>query len=65
MVEGVDERKGRGAVKGPSIVERRRDVDRGLVHIGDTEVHLPHDGSEMTSMRVCFVRMMGSGRMDP
>lgn len=54
MVERVDERKGRGAVKGPSIVEGRRDIDGGLVHIGNAEIHLPHDGGEITSMRVRF-----------
>lgn len=43
MVEGVDEREGRGAVQGPTIVERGGDVDGRLVHIGDAEIHFPHD----------------------
>lgn len=47
MVEGVDQRKRRGTVKGAAVVQRSRDVDRRLVHIGNAEVDLPHDGRKL------------------
>lgn len=44
MVEGVDERKGRGTVEGATVVKGRGDTDGRLVDVGDAEVDLPHDG---------------------
>lgn len=44
MVEGVDEREGRGAVERSSVVEGGGDADRRLVDVGDAEVDFPHDG---------------------
>lgn len=42
MIEGVDEREGRRAIKGTTVIEGGGDVDRGLVHIGNAEVDFPH-----------------------
>jgi hypothetical protein len=44
MVEGIDEREGRCAIKGTTVIEGGGDVDRGLVHIGNAKVYFPHDG---------------------
>lgn len=44
MVKRVNERKGRCAVKGTTVVESRGDAHRCLVDIGNTKINLPHDG---------------------
>jgi hypothetical protein len=42
MVKGVDEWEGRGTVQSSTVIERRRDVNRGLVDIWDAEVDFSH-----------------------
>lgn len=42
MIERVDERQSRGAVKSPTVVKGCCDAHRRLVDVGDTEVDFPH-----------------------
>jgi hypothetical protein len=43
MVERVYERQSRCAIKGTTVIEGGGDVDRGLIHIGNTKIDFPHD----------------------
>lgn len=51
MVEGVDEREGRGAIKGSAVVQGGGDADRGLIDVWDAKVDFPHD-EKLVSMVV-------------
>lgn len=42
VVEGVDEREGRGTIESTTIVKRGGDTHRRLVDVRDAEVDLPH-----------------------
>lgn len=42
MIEGIDQRQGRGAIQGSAVVESRGDAHRCFIHIGDAEVDFPH-----------------------
>lgn len=42
MVEGVDERQGRCAVKCSTVIQCSRDANRRLVDVRDAEIDFPH-----------------------
>lgn len=56
MVEGVDQRQGRSAVEGASVIEGGGDADRGLVDVRDAEIDFSHDGRGFVSIHGHRVR---------